>query len=1062
MKRRPLLLLTALTGLACVGFGRDNDERQKADLIKLDDPKLREAEVARLAECDGKQRKLVAWRFHRCPQRDGKADLHVLAVDYEYDYEARSSIEKAYEITTRETLFGKDPGVGGLLEPSPACLHDHSMMVFGSDGNELRPFGNDTHLARGYLFDFNRDGILDRATSNNKDVKEADDQDIDVFELATIEREPKLLLQVIFNWHSEDADEIDEWDFTCYDEEGDGRLEIAFGPKIAATDADLRRFVFRWDDTTKRYSAGEIPENSHIRVMQPGETLEQIAQNGGLGYPIESGSSDDPFASKAPSKGAAQKPYVFQSLKGASDAELLSFCRGKERRNFFDGPPGAVETGLPPGFWEMSPKEAALTFAEANRTPIHRRKWKLAMDDRNGIAPPKSGWWLHSGSSSGCYSFSAHNFALRFGVETPVLLATDFNTQGAVDRNPLVDQPGSTARLIPLSENEARFIADTLFWLDRIRSHTPEKTNGGWISSGSTADGFGTLRLIGDGDPPQKIDSTTIWAIGSISSQWKYDYTPQICINLAEHFFTEALPARLGERWLVAPEIDRRSVMTPIEKRLEPRHDITARDQLGEVIRRAFELHFKDPIPAPALEDLVNNIGQEGFLELQPALEKLKASLPPEGAEDREFEALDKRFSYGLRGEQRDDPSEHPKDYERYSALEEKRELKPGPVLRKPVDSALEQLRLAVSSKLLMKEVEAKGEHTGWALDRLRRNFPELWKDHLIGEFQDANLDGKRLIFHTLAVASPRAAKDLVALISPKDINDLLIEVTKFQLKHDPGTVPARVPALIEMVRERKEDYRRRGEAMSLLGEFKLESDQIKSLMPLLLAEVKNPQKGEYAGSDTFSEAIGALSRLPGGAAHLDQIIRAAGGQSGYSGFESGVDALWRLTEGATDRMARLESFVHPCLKQHDGMMDDVFLAALALDLRGLAPEIAAMASESPAVADGDGAHSAGGDFKGPAGQRYHLAREITALWNETDPATRSRLWIAMIVSRPHYFKPGRESEHGKCLIKQAAGAIGELPEETRKKSIEAMIAAAPELPYYSETTDWLRGLAEK
>ena len=110
-------------------------------------------------------------------------------------------------------------------------------------------------------------------------------------------------------------------------------------------------------------------------------------------------------------------------------------------------------------------------------------------------------------------------------------------------------------------------------------------------------------------------------------------------------------------------------------------------------------------------------------------------------------------------------------------------------------------------------------------------------------------------------------------------------------------------------------------------------------------------------------------------------------------------------------------------------------------------------------MADGDGAHSAGGDFKGPAGQRYHLAREITALWHETDPATRSRLWIAMIVSRPHYYNPGRESKHGKCLIEQAAGAIRELPQEPRKNTIEAMIAAAPELRYYPETTDWLRGL---
>ena len=1065
IKRPHLLLLATLTGLTCVGLGRAGDERKKADLAKLADTALWEAEVARLAGCDGKEKFLKAWRFHRCPQKDGTDDLHVLAADYEYDFQRKPSFSPggSYTIDAPEELFGKDPGADGLSAPSLARVSDHLLLVFGSDGNELKPFGGDNSIKRGYLFDFNRDGIMERADSSNREVAGADDHDIQVFELKTIEREPKTLLQVIFNWHHEEADEINDWDFTCYDQENDGRVEIAFGPKSAANDAELRRFVFRWDESTKSYSADEIPEHSHIRVVQPGETLEQIAKAGGLDYPIEGETSDDPFAPKLPASRPPQKPYTFASLKGASDAELLAFFRGKQRRDSFFGAADSFETRLSPGFWEMSPKEAALAFVEANRTPSHRRHWKLAIDDRNAIAPPESGWWLHDWNSSGCYSFSKHVFALRFGVTSPVLLATDYNSQGMVGRNPLVDQPGSTARLIPLSEKEARFLSDTLFWMDRIRSHEIEERDGPMGGSYSTADGFATLHLAGDGIPARKVASDTIWAMSSVSSNWKEDYAPEICLNLIEHLLASALPAHLGDRWKVAPEIDRRSLSTPLDQRLAPRHDVPARDQLVDVLTRTFERHFKEPIPAPALAELVECAGQEAILELKPALERLNASLPPAGVDDKEFETLEKRFSRDHFGNPRqDDPSDHPKDYQRYQELMEMRSLAPGPVLRDPLNRALEQLRLAVSSKLLMKAVRDNGEYTQWALDRLRRNFPAMWKDHLIGEFQHANLEEQRNIFETIATASPQAAKDLLALISPKKIDDMLIEVAEFQIEHDPKAVTARIPALIAIVRETTGDYLRRGKAIELMGRIELKPDDVANLAPLLLAELKTPEKkNDFTRSYTFCAAIETLSRLPGAKAHLDAIARITDG--GYGGFDSGIDALMLLTEGAADRQSRLEAFVRPRLKKHDGMMNEVFLTALALDLRGLAPEIAAMASESPAVQDGDGANYGGGNFKGPVGEHYHIAREITALWNEPDPATRSRLWIASIVSHPDSYESRQPSDKVRRLRDRATAAIGELPQESRKQTIEAMITASPALPqHYPETTGWLREMAAK
>ena len=122
-----------------------------------------------------------------------------------------------------------------------------------------------------------------------------------------------------------------------------------------------------------------------------------------------------------------------------------------------------------------------------------------------------------------------------------------------------------------------------------------------------------------------------------------------------------------------------------------------------------------------------------------------------------------------------------------------------------------------------------------------------------------------------------------------------------------------------------------------------------------------------------------------------------------------------------------------------------------------MAPDIAALASESPAAPDGDAAEYGGGNFKGPAGQRYHIAREITALWSEPDPATRARMWLALVVNRPYQFSPAyQKSEASGLLREQAAAGIRSLDRELRLKTSDAFRAATPGFTDDPETVAWL------
>jgi hypothetical protein len=153
-----------------------------------------------------------------------------------------------------------------------------------------------------------------------------------------------------------------------------------------------------------------------------------------------------------------------------------------------------------------------------------------------------------------------------------------------------------------------------------------------------------------------------------------------------------------------------------------------------------------------------------------------------------------------------------------------------------------------------------------------------------------------------------------------------------------------------------------------------------------------------------------------------------------------------------------LESFLRRRLKTQTGMMNDLFVTALAHDLRGLAPEIAAYATQSREVPAGAKADSSGGEDQDLTVERYHCAREITALWSEPDGFTRTRMWLALAINRWWRFS----GEDGEALRSRAAENIRQTPLAERQAAISAMLAAVPgDTRIDPQTAAWLKQLAE-
>lgn len=1035
------------------------DTLQTADLAKLRDPATREAEAARLAGCDLERRALKRCVFLTAPQPGGNPPLHVLTVAEESVWSAESSVFGGYQIENPEELFaGTGRSAAFQSEPGLEPVRDSQLLVFDSTGKEIRPFGGNNFTEEGYYFDFNHDGILDRADSTRYGVDEAPDDSVQVFELETVEPKPRTLLQVVFNWHPDSASDENNWGFTCFDDNNDGFAEIAFGPASAVKQEDQRKFVFRWDPDRQCYSAGDIPAHSHIRVMKPGESLASIAKSGKLGYPVIRDSSNSNSDDPAPP--VPQAPYVFRSFKDRPAAELAAFFQGAKHRDSFDEPGDAVPNQLPENLWNLSPKQAAIAIAEANRTPSHRAKWQLAMDDRHGVAPPASGWLTHRWSSSGCYSFSSHFFVLRFGVPAPVLTVFGYNSIGVVGRNPLADQPARNVRFIKLAEKEARFIADTVFWLDRIRSFSPVKNRNSFGMRSSTADGFATVTFYPDHEIPRDVADGTVWATSSISGNWTEAYDQTTFVNLAELLIADGVPKMLGERWDVAPEIDYQNLATPTDVRLAPRVDNDARQQLVETYRALLDHHARDPLPAAALAMLIGDAGGEALTELRPAFESMFAALPAETAEDREFAALEKRFERDHFGNPLGDEAavDHKTAHARYTKLRAEREFLPAAVLREPLQDAIARLRLAQNTANLMNAAAEDGPDSTWALGQLRRIDAGAWAGIVASGFHKADVESRRAIIDTLTAGRPDQVKPLIAELPPAEYRDLIIGITEYHRKQDAASLAKDVPVLMSLLRDSKVGFLQRGSAMSLLAELDLTTETRSEFIALLEKEIRNPQKGEY-GMDTLEEAVSALTRISPGADHLDLITRTPG--IGHRAFETGFQAILTMAGNRPDRDRLLADYIRPRFATSEGMMNDIFLHVLAFDLRELAPDIAAFATEGPSIADGDGADYSGGNFKGPTGQRYHLAREITALWTESDPATLGRMWAFFAASRSSAFNPqDGHSRMEQTLRELAARNLKRMPSAQRKEAVFSALTHIPVPAYAAGTEKWLRQLA--
>ena len=104
-------------------------------------------------------------------------------------------------------------------------------------------------------------------------------------------------------------------------------------------------------------------------------------------------------------------PFHFKSLKGLSDDEIADFMSGTRATDSFH-PLGAPDNNFPGNLWNTDPKSAALAFANANRTPEHRKLFQLTMDENPAIKAPDAGWFVLDDQDFGCHKAFANEMKM--------------------------------------------------------------------------------------------------------------------------------------------------------------------------------------------------------------------------------------------------------------------------------------------------------------------------------------------------------------------------------------------------------------------------------------------------------------------------------------------------------------------------------------------------------------------------------------------------------------------------------------------------------------------------
>jgi hypothetical protein len=710
--------------------------------------------------------------------------------------------------------------------------------------------------------------------------------------------------------------------------------------------------------------------------------------------------------------------YRHVSLASASNEEVFRYMgRGTRETDFSFGPAATMRT--PPGLWDMPPRQAALTLADANRTAAHRKRYALAPDAPEGCVPPEAGS-LH-------VSYSGKiDFALSIGRSYTVRCDPRGSYFAYSEARSLPGSPYYDLRFCPLSIEEARWILQTVWWLDRLRA-----AGGDGQTTPDSGRGVGgqkkcTLRIVTPGHEGDILVFGNV-LLNRLPQFWQGKPTSETFLSLANHLVVNVLSERLGERW---SRFDRHSHGPPFEHwMLREAYEDNQLKGLEEAAGKILDLCDLQE-GGVSLDVARTAVEGTGYLVLEdkvPRLMALRTALPPPAmaeqveqarAELGRARAERQSEKLGPPGGWADEPAA---SYDAAALVVAVHEF------REALDLSLRMLGNADDPNELARWADGSGSSAGWAKLRLREQYPTRYVAFMERRFHagEASLMG-------IYEVAPETARALAAEVPPGAGGYL--EPAAFEVLSKTGTVPdegKRVAALVRLAGDAAADaYLRAAAVIVLVPVEEPLRHRAPGLDQVLTQIVKEPPQAGYRVMLT-EQACRALA-VRGQLEQFDTVRAIPERLQGASGTGTVLSSLaYMAQQGGPQHQKALSDLMRPYFDGRKGGLDDLALIAWAADLRELRPELEGVANSGPEDVEDTSQRTWRQSEGAPLG-RCHMPRQVLALWDEEDALTRTKLLVAFGFEHALEVTSGYSPELGGRMRTDLARVAGALADRER------------------------------
>lgn len=955
----------------------------------------------------------------RCPQRGSAPPFYIVSHDPEWR-SSRFVMHGDYEIPRPHELFQIRRPSSASGGKGPVRMLDQVLYGCQENGKSFVPFHGSNMITDGYLFDINEDGLVEKLDTFNSGV--ADNRDkLEVLAIRTAELKPRSLLTVVLNWHARNADTPENrwsWDIRQPAETG---WQVVLFPSNGS--AEKPGAVYEWDVAQKRFTGPAGGKGSHF-VRLPDDlqawgepALEKLRDQGGLDYPVtlppaspmaDAGSAFGPPVLPPP----PARPYVKQSRKALTHAEIFAFM-GPGRSLYDHILEHQTHDRVPDGFWTLSPRAAALELVNLNRSAEHRASFQLAVEDRDGQKPPETGTLHLSHSSSACYNARHWEILISFHPGDSWMAYARTVTNGAATYNALHDGISNDFEWHALKDADARHLAHTIWWLDRVRSRDRRKDDGGRSMSTSTADGFAGLKLQTSAGGRTLVDLDGQVFYDDVSHRWNAEYNKEIALNFACLLIEKELPLRWGGgrdflhesmpllqdappdpatiekrkqdvRMMLERFVERLDKQPPLKPVFLQRALHAAADTgvpVDDVVK-VLETHLQPPakleIELRELEKRTKAAGPLPLLEPAAPIFDFDGKHPPKKESDEELRARKQR-------------DQHYEDVSRSYKLRQELEDDLSFMLRGTLPIVRRQLAARDDVAALKAWAAANDPDAAWAIRRLqqldRSAYADVLSTDLLKLTSPSDASKAVTLFHELCTVDAATAARVLAqmkgepakacaAIAPARIGTGTNDVDRFlSLLMEKENAYTDKRALIDYLVPPDEPMRHRDSRIE----------------KALLKEMKE-QAGRYAGSGL--EAAEALARRTGAIQHLAAFKDFY--QKQIALYLDDYDYLCRLVldSGDPHHLEELRAILLPRFQRTSSSLAPVFAALYVTNLRDTAPELTRVATLDATDVEGMEMRSAGGGVHAVK-DRFHMPRQILALWDEPDATTTARMLIA-------------------------------------------------------------------